>query len=247
MRWPGQVAAPGTVTNELIWQGDIFATVAASLGVDLPPDVAPDGESFLNILRGQSKPSQRRDSIVVASESDHRAVITIDGWKLIDSTGGGGSTRPTIRPTRDIASAFGVNQRHAEAALSSRHRPRRGHEPDRRRHRRRRPSAAISRSSRAATCSARLDQYRTTLTSGVFPPFPDNDLDGMPNGFENEHAGLDRENPSDAARDLDGDGLTNLEEFQNGTDPNNADTDGDGVSDGDEVHVRHTDPAKAEP
>ncbi len=91
---------------------------------------------------------------------------------------------------------------------------------------------------------ARLDQYRTTPTSAVFAPFPDNDLDGMPNWFENRYAGLDRENPSDAALDLDGDGLTNLEEFRNGTDPNKPDTDGDGISDGDEVHTRHTDPNK---
>ena len=94
---------------------------------------------------------------------------------------------------------------------------------------------------------ARLDQYRTSFTSTIFAPFPDNDLDGMPNWFENQHAGLNRENPADAALDLDGDGLTNLEEFQSGTDPNNPDTDGDGVSDGEEVHVRHTDPTKAGP
>jgi hypothetical protein len=91
---------------------------------------------------------------------------------------------------------------------------------------------------------ARLDQYRTTPTSGIFPPFPDNDLDGMPNWFENRHPGLNRENPSDAALDFDADGLTNLEEFQHGTDPNNPDTDGDGSSDGYEVHTGHTDPAK---
>lgn len=41
----------------------------------------------------------------------------------------------------------------------------------------------------------------------------------------------------------DSDGLTNLEEFQHGTDPNNPDTDGDGISDGDEVHKFHTDPS----
>src|SRR5262249_48229056 len=40
----------------------------------------------------------------------------------------------------------------------------------------------------------------------------------------------------------DHDGLTNLEEFQAGTDPRNPDTDGDGVLDGDEVHKYHTDP-----
>jgi hypothetical protein len=42
--------------------------------------------------------------------------------------------------------------------------------------------------------------------------------------------------------DPDQDGLTNLEEYQHGTDPTNPDTDGDGLSDGDEVHVYGSDP-----
>jgi hypothetical protein len=246
VRWPGQIAAPGTVTNELIWQGDIFATVAAYLGVELAADVAPDGESFLNILRGQSKPPQRRDSVVVASEADHRAVITIDGWKLIDSTGGGGSDPSYDAANADIVNAFGVNRGTPKqlfhlatdlgedtnliASLTD--------------------VAAIRGDLALRTGGdllARLDQYRTTFTSAIFVPFPDNDRDGMPNGFENRNAGLSREDPSDAVLDFDNDGLTNLEEFQNGTDPNNPDTDGDGVSDGDEVHARHTDPTKASP
>jgi hypothetical protein len=45
--------------------------------------------------------------------------------------------------------------------------------------------------------------------------------------------------------DTDHDGLTNLQEFQLGTDPNNWDTDGDGLSDGDEVNIYHTDPLVA--
>ncbi len=44
--------------------------------------------------------------------------------------------------------------------------------------------------------------------------------------------------------DSDGDGLTNLEEITTGTDPNNVDTDNDGLSDGDEVKNRGTDPLK---
>jgi outer membrane protein OmpA-like peptidoglycan-associated protein len=44
--------------------------------------------------------------------------------------------------------------------------------------------------------------------------------------------------------DPDRDGLTNDEEKQLGTDPNNPDTDGDGLNDGDEVHLYHTDPLK---
>lgn len=243
VRWPGQVAAPGSVTDELVWHGDIFATIAAYLGVDLPPDVAPDGESFLNVLRGQEKPTHRRDSIVVSSQFDHRAVITTDGWKLIDSSGGGGVNPSYDSHDMDIPNAFGVNQGMPKqlfdldgdlgeddnliAAFTD--------------------DAAI-RAELATTTGrdvlGRLDQYRTSLTSSLFPPFADNDLDGMPNSFENQHSGLDRENAADAARDFDHDGLTNLEEYESGTDPDNRDTDGDGISDGEEVHDRHTDPTE---
>jgi arylsulfatase A len=213
VRWPGQVAAPGSVSDELIWHGDVFATIAAYLGAELPVDVAPDGESFLNVVRGQSKPSQRRDSIVVSSQYDHRAVITTGGWKLIDSTGGGGVDPSYDSANADIPDAFGVNQGtpkqlfylpddlgedgNAIATITD--------------------VAAIRDSLTATTGSdllGRLDQYRASFTSSIFPPFPDNDLDG----------------------------LSNLEEQQSGTDPDNPDTDGDGYSDGDEVHARLTDP-----
>lgn len=46
----------------------------------------------------------------------------------------------------------------------------------------------------------------------------------------------------DPEADDDGDGLTNAEEAALGTDPNNPDTDDDGISDGDEVNVYGTDP-----
>ncbi len=42
--------------------------------------------------------------------------------------------------------------------------------------------------------------------------------------------------------DPDLDGLTNLEEFKLGTDPNNSDSDQDGLADGDEVHVFGSNP-----
>ena len=55
--------------------------------------------------------------------------------------------------------------------------------------------------------------------------------------------GLDPNDPTMPMQDPDHDGLTNLQEFQNGTDPHNPDTDGDGLTDGQEVLMYHTNPA----
>jgi hypothetical protein len=55
----------------------------------------------------------------------------------------------------------------------------------------------------------------------------------MPDGWEIQY-GLNPSSASDAGLDLDGDGLTNLQEYQWGANPTNPDTDGDGAMDGDE-------------
>jgi len=62
----------------------------------------------------------------------------------------------------------------------------------------------------------------------------DGDSDQIGDTWETEH-GLNPIDPTDAGQDPDGDGLTNFEEFQTGTDPQNPDTDGDGAQDGEEV------------
>jgi hypothetical protein len=71
-----------------------------------------------------------------------------------------------------------------------------------------------------------------TLTVASAPG--DSDGDGMPDDWENAH-GLNPDDDSDAALDADNDGLTNLEEYENDTDPNDRDTDDDGMPDGWEV------------
>lgn len=64
---------------------------------------------------------------------------------------------------------------------------------------------------------------------------------GIPDSWAIAH-GLDPNDPAMPFEDPDHDGLTNLQEFQNGTDPNNPDTDGDGLTDGQEVLIYHTNP-----
>ena len=54
--------------------------------------------------------------------------------------------------------------------------------------------------------------------------------------------GFDPNTPGDETQDPDGDGLDNLGEQAAGTDPNDSDSDDDGLSDGDEQGVHFTDP-----
>lgn len=72
----------------------------------------------------------------------------------------------------------------------------------------------------------------------------DADASGIPDWYEMQYA-LQPGSPVLAATDSDGDGLTNLQEYQHGTDPHKADTDGDGLSDGEEVAL-HTNPLNAD-
>lgn len=89
---------------------------------------------------------------------------------------------------------------------------------------------------------------------GTDPHQPDTDGDGMHDGWEhrygfnprinNDDENVDTDTVNDADYDADGDGLTNGEEADWGTDPHDDDTDGDGVPDGVEVE-QSSDPADA--
>ena len=75
----------------------------------------------------------------------------------------------------------------------------------------------------------KVDAFRALVAAS-----PDDDGDGLPTRYEAEH-GLDPNDSNDAETDPDQDGLTNLQEFFALTNPFGADSDGDGVNDGDEI------------
>ena len=78
----------------------------------------------------------------------------------------------------------------------------------------------------------------TWIDDICFPGSLDSDSDGMLDGWEIKHFGnMDH----DGTEDTDWDDLTDLQEYENDTDPNAADTDSDGMPDGWEV-VNNLDP-----
>lgn len=84
---------------------------------------------------------------------------------------------------------------------------------------------------------------------GTDPLDPDSDDDGMPDGFEHDYPDiLDPLSASDASLDPDEDGLTNIDEYTNGTHPDSYDSDSDSVNDLKEIEcgldpLNHSDAA----
>ncbi|APU09789.1 hypothetical protein A5M85_05695 [Cellulophaga lytica] len=81
-----------------------------------------------------------------------------------------------------------------------------------------------------------IEENETVTGVTLFIPFltksdslRDTDGDGVDNEFDDE--------PEDPSNDTDGDGLTNAEEVALGTNPQDADTDKDGINDGDEEDI----------
>jgi subtilisin family serine protease len=91
-----------------------------------------------------------------------------------------------------------------------------------------------------------LYHYRLVATNGSEIAYGqdktfgyDTDADSMPDAWEQLHFGdLTR----DGTADEDDDGLIDLHEFENSTDPTNEDSDSDGLTDGDEVNTHGADP-----
>jgi outer membrane protein OmpA-like peptidoglycan-associated protein len=93
------------------------------------------------------------------------------------------------------------------------------------------------------------DRFAFEASAGYNRSFTDNlkamELDRK-DAWWNSLFGISTTLFEDVNADADGDGLTNKEEAQLGTDPHNPDTDGDGLTDGAEVNQYHSSPLKTD-
>lgn len=91
-RWPG-VIKPGRVTDALVSQIDLMATVASIVGYELPDNAAEDSHDLLPLLRGESGVTNVRDVHIHNTRANHYAIRQGD-WVLIDAKSGGVSKVP---------------------------------------------------------------------------------------------------------------------------------------------------------
>jgi len=90
VRWPAKVKA-GTVSDQLVGQIDLLATMADLLGKKLPADAGEDSFSFLPVLMGEG-PGPRTS---IVSQSINGSFAIRDGqWKLLLCSGSGGWSFP---------------------------------------------------------------------------------------------------------------------------------------------------------
>jgi len=92
IKWPGVVEA-GKVSNEIINQVDIMATLAEVVGFELPNEAAEDSYNLVPLLRGDSEAVDIREATVQNTFEDRYAIRKGD-WVLIDSKSGEHSKVP---------------------------------------------------------------------------------------------------------------------------------------------------------
>lgn len=101
VRWPARTKA-GSVSDQLVGQIDLLATMADLLGETLPDDAGEDSVSFLPALLGEGGDGARAG--IVSQSIDGSFAIRDGQWKLLLCPGSGGWSHP--RPGRDDTSGM---------------------------------------------------------------------------------------------------------------------------------------------
>lgn len=87
IKWPGQIEAE-SVSNEVISQVDIMATLASITGIDLPESSAPDSYDFTSVIKGEEYKSPLREA-TVHNTLPSKWGLRMGDWLYINASSGG--------------------------------------------------------------------------------------------------------------------------------------------------------------
>lgn len=87
IKWPGKIK-PGAVSDEVMSQIDIMATLAEITGIELPENAAPDSYNFLPVLTGEDYRSPIREVTIHNTYAGKWGIRKGDWLYINDKTGG---------------------------------------------------------------------------------------------------------------------------------------------------------------
>jgi len=92
LKWSGQIKE-GSISDEVISQVDIMATLSSITGIELPENTAPDSYNFLPVLKGGKYDSPYREA-TVHNTYESKWGIRKGDWLYINSSSGGHREMP---------------------------------------------------------------------------------------------------------------------------------------------------------
>ncbi len=112
VRWPGHIR-PGTISDALICQVDMVATLGALAGHRLPPDAGPDSMNVLPALLGEAKTARNR----LVEQAFLKLALRQGLWKFI----------PSVEPLlfdlkEDLGETHNVAEQHPQVLQDSKER-----------------------------------------------------------------------------------------------------------------------------
>lgn len=87
VKWPGHIQAE-SVSNELISQIDVMATIANIIGIEMPEKAAPDSYDFTAVFTGKKYDSPLRETTIHNTNAKIWGIRKGDWLYINDSTGG---------------------------------------------------------------------------------------------------------------------------------------------------------------
>jgi len=104
VKWPRKVKA-GAVSNEVISQVDVMATIANITEIELPKNAAPDSYNFLPLLKGESYSSPLREATIHNTYASTWGIRKGDWLFINNSTGGHRKLPREFKELRAICSS----------------------------------------------------------------------------------------------------------------------------------------------